>query len=74
MIYKIQLLPVSTRLETILVSSIGKLIGRNLRSRSGELGTDTNFCNDDGCTKIPKKSSNFKRMLYKMVYLCLMNM
>jgi hypothetical protein len=59
MIYKIQLLPVSTRLETILVSSIGKLIGRNLRSRSGELGTDTNFCNDDGCTKIPNKSSNF---------------
>jgi len=29
-------LPVSTRLEITLVSSIGKLIGRNLRSRSGE--------------------------------------
>lgn len=49
----IKCLPLSIRLEIILVSGIGKLIGRNFRSRSGEKGTDVNFCKDDGCTKMP---------------------
>lgn len=50
-----KLLPESTRLGMTLVSSIGKLIGRNLRSRSGEWGTGVNFCKDVGCTKIPEE-------------------
>jgi len=51
----IKFIPVSTRHDTLLVSGIGKLIGRNLRSRSGENGTGVSFRKDDGCTKRPNE-------------------
>lgn len=49
----IKLLPVSIRLEILFVLTVGKFIGRNFRSRSGEEIIGVIFCIDDDCTKIP---------------------